>query len=271
MSTKTSQKRSILNPEIVEPTLNPAGFQQSILLFGLPTMVTVFFFYVFRPYLENLGYDQITAYLAALCIPVALLFASALVFYNKVEGHPLTWRAFSKRMRYPRIRWQDFAWGLAIFVLGMAGYVFLARLVMFLIQTGWMPLPTKLPALVDPRASFTMQTLLQSAGGVIRGRWDIAALYSITFFFNIVGEELWWRGIIFPRQELVFGRATWLVHGLFWAGFHIFKWWDVLPLLPICLLISYCAQISRNNWGALIGHALTNGSAMLIILTAVIN
>jgi len=27
-------------------------------------------------------------------------------------------------------------------------------------------------------------------------------------------RELWWRGYILPRQELAFGRWTWIIHGL---------------------------------------------------------
>jgi membrane protease YdiL (CAAX protease family) len=40
------------------------------------------------------------------------------------------------------------------------------------------------------------------------------------FFFNIVGEELWWRGFILPRQEPVFGRRTWVLQGVLHGFFH---------------------------------------------------
>ena len=113
---------------------------------------------------------------------------------------------------------------------------------------------------------FSLEMLVRSAGGTIRGRWDIGALYLVTFGFNILGEEFWWRGIILPRQELAFGRKTWLVHGLLWSVFHIFKWWDILTLVPVCLLVAFSAQRTRSNWGALIGHALMNGASMLVVL-----
>jgi len=247
--------------------LRPLGGAASLALFGLPAAITFVAFHAFRPWLESLGYDPFTSFLAALGVPLALLFAAALVAYHKIEGHPLTWQAFAERMRLPRLRWRDVLWGLAIFVIGGMSLGLLSGLVLMLIQEGWMPIPGHLPALADPRvAMVTPEILAQSAGGVIRGRWDIAVLYLVVFFFNIAGEELWWRGYILPRQELAFGRKTWLIHGLLWAGFHAFKWWDILPLLPMCLVTGYCAQRTRSTWGALIGHALSNGLSLIGIL-----
>jgi membrane protease YdiL (CAAX protease family) len=91
----------------------------------------------------------------------------------------------------------------------------------------------------------------------------------VTFFFNIVGEELWWRGLILPRQELSFGRYTWLVHGLLWAAFHAFKWWDVIGLIPVCLLIAGAGQRLKTNWTGLIGHALFNVGGLILVIAAI--
>jgi membrane protease YdiL (CAAX protease family) len=90
------------------------------------------------------------------------------------------------------------------------------------------------------------------------------------FFFNVVGEELAWRGYVLPRQELAFGRNTWWIHGSLWAFFHVFKWWDILPLLPMCLIASYCAQRTRSTWGSIIGHIFSNGMTLVAILWFII-
>lgn len=246
--------------------LQPLGGAGSLVLFGLPAATLFIAFHVFRPWLESLGYDALTSYLASLCVPLAVLFSAALIAYHKIEGRPLNWPDFAERMRLPRLRWRDVLWGLGIFVIGGGGIGLLSMLVQVLIRNGWMPLPDNLPGFVDPRTAPSLEVLAQSAGGVIRGRWDIAVLFLVTFFFNIAGEELWWRGYILPRQELAFGRRTWLIHGILWACFHVFKWWDILPLLPICLLISYCAQGTRSTWGPLIGHALSNALGLLAVL-----
>jgi membrane protease YdiL (CAAX protease family) len=61
-----------------------------------------------------------------------------------------------------------------------------------------------------------------------------------------------------------------LLHGLLWTAFHAFKWWDMLRLLPICLVISFSAQRLKNNWPALIAHALFNGLSLLALIAAVV-
>lgn len=266
MSTELNYPEQSIEKNKPQMDLQPLGGIGSLVLFGLPAAILFVAFHVFRPWLESRGYDPLTSFLASLCVPLALLFAAALITYHNIEGRPLTWQAFAERMRLPRLRWSDVVWGLAIFLIGGIGLVLISNLMLVWIQRGWIPVPGHLPALADPRVAPTLETIARSAGGVIRGRWDIAILYLVTFFFNIAGEELWWRGIILPRQELVFGRKTWLIHGLLWAGFHVFKWWDILPLFPICLLTAYCAQRTRSTWGGLIGHALSNGIGMVAIL-----
>jgi membrane protease YdiL (CAAX protease family) len=269
MSTRITTS-TFTNQGKYEAALKPGGVADSLIFFGLPAAILFISFHAFRPWLESLGYDSLTSFLAALGLPLALLFFAALVAY-KMEGHPMTWQSFAERMRLPRLRRRDVLWGLGIFLVGGTGMGLLSGLILPLIQRGWMPLPSYLPGIADPRVAFTPEMLANSAGGIIHGRWDIAVLYLLVFFFNVAGEELWWRGYIFPRQELAFGHKTWLVHGVMWACFHALKWWDILALLPMCLLTAYCAQHTRSTWGGLIGHALSNGLSMIAILWFIVS
>lgn len=251
-------------------TLKPMGWKLSLLFFGIPTLTLVAAFYGFRPWLENHGYSELVSYLAALCVPLALMFAAALIAYHHFEGWSLTREAFAARMRYPRLCLSDVLWGIAIAALGIVlGFGLLSQVSLFIIRSGFIPLPAGLPALDNPLATMSMDMLNRSAGGQIRGQWSILLLFVVMYFFNIVGEELWWRGYILPRQELAFGRFTWLVHGLLWACFHVFKWWDILTLMPVCLSVAYISQKRRNNWAGLIAHAIVNGTGVLLILAAV--
>jgi membrane protease YdiL (CAAX protease family) len=249
--------------------VQPLPFWGSILLFALPTALAFLSFHFFRPWLETVGYSALKSLLGAMTIPVTLLFAAALVGYNKVENQPLEWSAFAKRMRFPRLRLKDLLLSIGLFVAISIGYAIFSRLGILLINAGLIPLPTNIPALVDPRASLTLESLGRSAGGVLRGQWDLLLLYLVSFFFNIVGEELWWRGYILPRQEIRHGRWTWLLHGTLWTLFHLFKWWDMIGLLPVCLVLSFAAQRLKNNWPVLIAHALMNGISVLLVAAGV--
>lgn len=256
-----NQKSNVLSENSlssIEHSIRPMSWIQSLIYFGIPAIVLCLFFYGFRPWLEQQGYSPLESYFAALCVPLALMFAAALISYHMGEDRPLTWQDFCSRMRYPRLKGKDLFWGLIIFIAGMIGYGAVSQVSLYLVSSGVIPLPKDLPILANPLASFSLDLLDQAAGGAIKGQWALVGLALVTYFFNIVGEELWWRGIILPRQELSFGRYAWIIHGLMWASFHAFKWWDILPLIPVCLLISYSAQKLKNNWPALIGHALTN-------------
>ena len=73
-----------------------------------------------------------------------------------------------------------------------------------------------------------------------------------------------------PRQELFFGRHTWVIHGLLWASFHAYKYWEVLALVPVCLLVAFAAQRLENNWPGLIVHFLMSLSRPVFVLIGVI-
>ncbi len=253
-----------------ESSIYPAGWLASLLLFGIPAAATFFAFHLFRPWLEQQGYSGLTSYLASLTVPLALMFAAALIAYHKVEGRPLTRPAFSERMRYPALRARDLLFGVGLFVGGSLGLFLFTQIELALIRAGIIPLPGQLPILANPLTVPTISSLNQAAGGQIHGQWQIVLLYVVMLFFNIAGEELWWRGYILPRQEMVFGKLTWLVHGTLWACFHVFKWWDVIGLLPLCWLLAYAAQRMKNNWPTLIAHLLMNIGGLLIVAAAVI-
>ena len=72
------------------------------------------------------------------------------------------------------------------------------------------------------------------------GNWLWGVMIVAIFFLNIVGEELLWRGVLWPRQELVHGERTWLVHGFMWYLFHLpFYPWFVISGLPQAFILSY--------------------------------
>ena len=198
------------------------------------------------------------------------LFAAALIAYHRVEGHPLQWSAFAERFRFPRLTTKTVLWSLGVFAACAAGHQLFAQIELALIANGLIPLPSELPPLVDPRVQFSLPVIEQFIGGTVHGNWHVALAFFVMLFFNIAGEELWWRGYILPRQELTHGRWVWLIHGLMWMGFHAYQWWNMISLLPVCLIIAYASYRLKNNWPAFIAHYLLNGLAFVMILLAVI-
>jgi len=83
------------------------------------------------------------------------------------------------------------------------------------------------------------------------------------FFFNIVGEELLWRGYVQGRLP---GKLAWLLCSLLWLLFHIpFGPGVMLMALPALLIIPYVFAKTRNTLTGIFIHALFNGPAFIAI------
>jgi hypothetical protein len=94
----------------------------------------------------------------------------------------------------------------------------------------------------------------------------ILAVWLPFFAFNIVGEELWWRGFIQPRQEPVFGPYTWIVQGLLHGAFHLSFGGGVLFLLiPVLFAIPWAVQQTQNTTAGIVIHAGVNGPGFLAV------
>ncbi len=242
----------------------------SLLYFGFPALIMFVSYHVILPRLPAMGMTQFEAIVLVTTIPLALMLVAAIIAFVQEDRASVTWANMRARFRYPALRWRDVGLGLLVFIGGFVGFGIMQGITSSLIEKGIITLPVHLPALFDPRQSLNSATLDSLVGGSIRGNWSVVVLYFIMLFFNIVGEEFWWRGYILPRQEKQHGRFAWVWHGILWTSFHVFKWWDLLNLLPICLLISFFAQRTHNSWPGFIAHYLFNGLGFLGILAAVL-
>ncbi|MBN2202301.1 CPBP family intramembrane metalloprotease [bacterium] len=96
-------------------------------------------------------------------------------------------------------------------------------------------------------------------------KWLIAAWLPM-FFLNIIGEGLYWRGFMFPRQQAAYGNRAWILHGLCWTLFHFsFGFSLVFILLPILFLTPWIVARTRSTWPDIIIHGLVNGSGFLLV------
>lgn len=194
----------------------------SLLYFGIPALVMAAAYYLLLPALIRQGVFSYQAYLVGLGLPLlGLLLASLGVL--RLEGVPLTWCGLAGRFRYQPMSGSDWRWTGGIFAGEMAGYLLMVWLTTWLLTQDLIPLPAKLPVFLHPQTLWTAGTLENAAGG-LQGNWGLFWFTLGVLAVNILGEEFWWRGVVFPRQAAVFGAAVWLVHGLLWTGFHAYKW-----------------------------------------------
>lgn len=244
----------------------PLPLWQAFLYFGVPGLTFFLFVWAGIPALTAAGLSEFAAFLWALLIPSALLLVAALVGLRS-EGWPLTGSSLRQRFRYRRMSRREWLWTGGATVVVILGFGLLTAITNALIDNGLIPIPADAAAVLDPRSS--SEELLDGYGGTIVGRWELVALYFVALFFNVVGEELWWRGYILPRQELAHASHAWLANGLLQAGFHFFKWWDILALLAVTLTIPFISQRLQNNTPALIVHYVFNGVSFVVFVLLV--
>ena len=252
--------------------LKPLPLSSAILYFGLPALALVCSVYYLIPYLMELGYTQFISYGLALLLPLVLLLAASLIGL-RMEGYPLTWQSIQQRFRLRTMSRTDWIWtGVSVVSMLIAAGLF-GVLGQVLVTNGILPLPSNIPtALLDPTVdpANVMNVFLDALGPNVNGNWGLVAFTLVLLFFNIVGEEFWWRGYILPRQELSHGKNTWLIHGTLWALFHAFKYWSIIGLLPVCLILSYVAQRRQNTWPGIITHSIVNGLSLVPIIGVVL-
>ena len=88
------------------------------------------------------------------------------------------------------------------------------------------------------------------------------------FFFNIVGEEMLWRGYIQTRLS---GKCTWLLCSLFWMIFHLPFGIDLMILLiPVILIIPYVYSKTMNTVTGIFIHGIYNGPIFVMVALGLI-
>ena len=95
-------------------------------------------------------------------------------------------------------------------------------------------------------------------------RW-IAIAWIPFFFFNILGEELWWRGFLLPFMDKKMPRLAWLINGVGWGTYHIaYGLGTLFTGIPMFLLIPQVTQFRKNTSVALILHGVFGALGFLM-------
>jgi membrane protease YdiL (CAAX protease family) len=139
-----------------------------------------------------------------------------------------------------------------------------------MIRAGIIPIPNIVPNGLNPGIPDDTGEIINQAVGGLKGNWLFLAVFFLGLVLNIIGEEFWWRGYIFPRQEIAFGKYTWIVHGLMWPFFHIFKYWDIPALIILHLPFSYMIYRTKNTTTGILLHFILNGIQLIFLLPLII-
>ena len=248
--------------------LKPMPFWQSLIGFGIPTLLGAIGLYWLLPTLAKAGIPLFWNYMVSVIgmFPLLLLF-SLLAF--RFEKGGISWRGLKERFRIRSLSKTDWTWTLGLMVVFVGGQLILMPTSTWLASALPFPFPEWLPHALDPRVPKT-SIPTEFLGETLLGSWEIAVSYLVILLLNIIGEEFWWRGYILPRQELKHGRYTWLIHGTLWTLFHIPFWWNLIALLPSTFSLSFVVSKMKNSTPGILVHSLMNGLGFVMIVLGIL-
>lgn len=248
--------------------LKPMYFGESLLYFGIPSVMLYVNIYYGVPFLDSKGVPLIVSFPLALYGLLGLLFFASLIAY-KLEGNPLTKKALVSRFRLQKMNKKMWLISIGSFLLIIVLEEMLKFTSKLLSSIPLFAPPEILPEFIDPKQTLVLP-FTEFMGTPLEGNWWILLVWFICLTCNILGEEFWWRGYILPRQELAFGKWAWVIHGALWLlFFHAFLKWNYLVLIPTCFLISFMAQRYRSTWMAAVIHGIGNGLFFVFIIPGI--
>jgi membrane protease YdiL (CAAX protease family) len=223
------------------------GVVLSVVLFGIPALLLWLATSIAVPALVARGWEPLSAWFLAGMIALGPILAAALAGTWMVLPTP-SLPAILEHLRVRRLSADD--WRLAGIAL-TATIAAMAALQAFNAMV-W-------PQLAPHPPFMTVEPLRPA-------QYYLLALWLPFFAVNIIGEELWWRGFIQPRQEPVFGAGTWVVQGLLHGAFHFSFGLGVMFILwPALFVIPWAVQRSRNTSVGMVIHAGINGPGFVAV------
>jgi len=230
------------------------GIKPSLILFGLVGLILFAETNYLIPYLSKISGTETVIWwfiVSAFGMFIPLLFIAS-CFLRK-EGWLFKPGMLKERLRFRKMNSGDWLWGVGGFlVIGILSY-----LIMMLIEI--------------VNGSVNHQPPFMSFETLSTGRYWILAVWLPYWIFNIMGEEILWRGVILPRQEVSFRKYAWIIQGLGWGLFHIaFGWQLLVTLLPILFILPFVVQKRKNSWIGVFIHATLNGPSFIAISVGVL-
>jgi CAAX protease family protein len=106
----------------------------------------------------------------------------------------------------------------------------------------------------------------------LAGAWWFLVLFVVFALFNtILGEEFLFRGVLLPKMEGVFGRWSWVAHGVLFGFYHLHQPWGILTaIVGGVLCYALPAWRFRSTWMSIIVHSAQSVFFAFLILGVVL-
>ena len=201
------------------------------------------------PYLSRISEQETILFwfiVAGIGIFTPLIILGLVILHK--EGFQINRQTITSRLRFRKLTRSDLIWTLS----GFVAVAVLSGLIMILLEV--------------IIGKFDHSPKFMTFEPLTKGRYWLLLIWAPYWILNILGEEFIWRGVMLPRQELAFGKLTWIFHGFGWGLFHIaFGWKLLITLIPLIFIQSFIVQKTKNSWTGVILHGGLNGPSFIAI------
>jgi len=115
-----------------------------------------------------------------------------------------------------------------------------------------------LPFIAPPGEGYALGPFLMSpeAPTYFAGEWGILGMFLVLAVFNILGEEFFWRGVMLPKMNGVFGKWDGVANGVIGGAYHLVQPWQLLGGGIFMWTVFYAlpAKYFRSTWVSIILH-----------------
>ena len=233
----------------MDPKLKKLGLLGSFAIYIPAAILLYFSTHYLIPYLsKTTGQETILFWfiVAGLGVFTPLIITGFLILRS--EGYKFTKETWIERLRFRKITKQDWLWGIVgLIAIGISSALIMKGLELII-------------------GEFEHSPSFMSFDPLSKGRYWLLLVWLPYWVLNILGEEFLWRGVMLTRQEMAFGKYTWIIHGLGWGLFHIaFGWQLLITFIPIIFIQSFIVQKTKNSWIGVFIHGAINGPAFIAI------
>jgi membrane protease YdiL (CAAX protease family) len=220
--------------------MKPLGLGKSILCFAILALVMQGMLHVVMRVTDYLGYRLFFTFLIGFGVPSFLLLFAALIFYRRERSG----LSFRERFRLQKMDRDGWMWTAVLCAIWIVVPIIMRPLTMWL-QSHWFH-PSKMwIRMTTPDPNYFMEVPMSA--------WIYVVLFAF-IMLNVFGGELFFRGYVFPRQELAFGQRTWFVHAVLWILFRSFLPWELATITVSGFALSYFVQRTHNTWTSILAH-----------------
>ena len=232
---------------------------QSILFGVIISSLGIISFYILRPFLEKSGFTEYAAYLFSISVVFIIMLVWSILAYFS-EDNDRSFKDFVKRVRLDGLPSKWFFWTIGLTVIMFLSLIIFSPILSKLISHNMIPFPENVPDFINPTKQLSIIKVREQliSQGVI-------AIIPVILILNIFSEEIFWRGIILPRQELTHGKNAFWIHSIIWAFTHLFQFWLLFPIFIGSVALSYIVQKTKSTWISIIAHLLNNSTPFLIM------